>query len=155
MSYTFEQGKRYQARVQLRGIEALFGGASDVRAEFVKLGVSELQVADQGGDRYLVTGRWAAPTQTVELPSQVVEIIPLDAPAAPTQAAPTPGAPTPAPAAPEPAAAAPPPAPTPEAAPSTPEPSRAGYGGGIPLLPYLTLAGLWVSWAWHRQRARL
>lgn len=74
-TFRFQNGVCYSAHIQLRGVEALFGGKSDVAAEIAKLGLRNVQVTELPGDAYVASGTWTLPTQTVTIPSQVTTIV--------------------------------------------------------------------------------
>jgi len=62
----------YSGTIQLRGMEATFGDASDVRDAFSDAGFVDVAVRELGDDRYHARGRWPGPVQSVELPTQLV-----------------------------------------------------------------------------------
>lgn len=70
------QGQCYVATVILTGIKATFGNEDDVREAFEDVGlkaeVTPLGDNPDGGEVYRVKGIWAKPTETVELPDEVV-----------------------------------------------------------------------------------
>lgn len=91
---TFEQGRKYGARVHLVGMEATFGRAVDVAKRLEAAGFTGTLVTGQpqaatpaaralpfeDGATFWASGVYTRPTATVELPPQIVDVWPVSSP---------------------------------------------------------------------------
>lgn len=68
--FTVEQGKSYEARIKLTGVEA-WASNDMIVAKFEELGFINVHVSGSGGSRN-ATGTWPLQTTTVDMPPQVV-----------------------------------------------------------------------------------
>lgn len=73
---TLQPGREYRAHVKLEGLEATFGGASDIAAALQeKAGPwADLRVRELGSDEYEATGVYAGKRRAASMPSQVTAV---------------------------------------------------------------------------------
>ncbi len=72
MQFTFQQGARYRAKLKL-GLDEIGYDNDTLRTFGYTIGLRDVSVTG-GGTVRRVVGTWGASTQTLELPSQIVQV---------------------------------------------------------------------------------